>query len=162
MEWIKISISTELVRLPVDDIVFVRADGNYSDVYAFHDAKPHKMTFKLHYFDEAFRQFVLVSNGELPARFHLHGKVERRAIGRMADDTLYYIVTPHPETMWDFADALRELGFIDAIYITGGAMPTWWRTSDGKRHVIGTPASPAPRRAASHAPWLVLLRASSV
>lgn len=55
MEWIKISTSTELVRLPADDIVFVRADGNYSDVYAFHDAKPHKMTFKLHYFDEAFR-----------------------------------------------------------------------------------------------------------
>lgn len=29
-----------------------------------------------------FRQFILVSNGTIPARFMLHGKVERRAIGR--------------------------------------------------------------------------------
>jgi hypothetical protein len=28
--------------------------------------------------------------------------------------------TRNKETLWDFADALREYGFIDAIYITGG------------------------------------------
>ena len=67
-----------------------------------------------------FRQFILVSNGEIPGRFFLHGKVERRAIGRI-DDQLYFIATRHKETLWDFADALREYGFIDAIYITGGA-----------------------------------------
>ena len=54
-----------------------------------------------------FRQFILVSNGEIPGRFFLHGKVERRAIGRI-DDQLYFIATRHKETLWDFADALRE------------------------------------------------------
>lgn len=55
MEWLKISTSTELVRIQTDDIVFVRADGNYSDLYLF-NGKPHKMTFKLHFFDEAFQK----------------------------------------------------------------------------------------------------------
>ena len=83
-----------------------------------------------------FRQFILVSNGEIPGRFFLHGKVERRAIGRI-DDQLYYIATRHKETLWDFADALREYGFIDAIYITGGADYVFYRDKDGVRHDIG-------------------------
>jgi len=53
MEWLKISTSTELVRVQTDDIVFVAADGNYSDLYLF-DGKPYKMTFQLHYFYEVF------------------------------------------------------------------------------------------------------------
>ena len=40
-----------------------------------------------------FRQFILVSNGDIPGRFFLHGKVERRAIGRI-DDQLYFIAMP--------------------------------------------------------------------
>lgn len=55
MEWLKISTSTELVRIQTEDIVFVQADGNYSDMYLF-NGKPHKMTFKLHYFDEVFQK----------------------------------------------------------------------------------------------------------
>ena len=54
MEWLKISTSTELVRVQAEDIVFVSADGNYSDMYLF-DGKPYKMTFQLHYFDEVFK-----------------------------------------------------------------------------------------------------------
>lgn len=54
MEWLKISTSTELIRVLTDDIVFVSADGNYSDMYLF-DGKPYKMTFQLHYFDEVFK-----------------------------------------------------------------------------------------------------------
>lgn len=87
-----------------------------------------------------FRQFVLVSNGQLPPRFFLHGKVERRAIGRKpGNPNLFYIEAPNPETMWDFADALREYGFIDAIYITGGNVnTTYYRTAGGKGiHLIG-------------------------
>lgn len=83
-----------------------------------------------------FRQFILVSNGVLPYRFHLHGKVERRGLGRIGDK-LYYIETRHKETMWDFADALREYGFIDAIYITGGNDYCFYRTADGTTHGIG-------------------------
>lgn len=82
-----------------------------------------------------FRQFILLGNGELPENFRLHGKVERAAIGRMADGNMYYIVTRHKETMYDFADALREYGFMDAVYISGGNSYTFHRTSDGIPHI---------------------------
>ncbi len=55
MEWLKISTTTELVRVQTEDIVFVQADGNYSDLYLYH-GKPHKMTFKLHFFDDVFQK----------------------------------------------------------------------------------------------------------
>lgn len=83
-----------------------------------------------------FRQFILVSNGVLPSRFHLHGKVERRAIGRIGDN-LYYIESHGKEGMTEFADAIREYGFIDAIYITGGTDYSFYRDADGTTHDIG-------------------------
>ena len=101
-----------------------------------------------------FRQFILVSNGIIPSRFFLHGKVERRAIGRIGD-TLYYIATRHQETLWDFADALREYGFIDAIYITGGSDYSFYRTADGVRHDIGTPEDYPHEKWKGIIPWLV-------
>ena len=55
MEWLNISTSIELVRVQTDDIVFIQADENYSDVYLF-NGKPHKMTFKLKFFQDAFLQ----------------------------------------------------------------------------------------------------------
>ena len=101
-----------------------------------------------------FRQFILVSNGVIPSRFFLHGKVERRAIGRMGD-TLYYIATRHKETMWDFADALREYGFVDAIYITGGYDYGFYRTRDGVRHDIEDPSTYPHEKWKGLIPWLV-------
>lgn len=53
MEWLNISTFVELVRVQTDDIVFVQADGNYSDMYLF-NGKFHKMTFKLKFFEDAF------------------------------------------------------------------------------------------------------------
>ena len=55
MEWLRISTSTELVRVATDEIVYVRADGNYSDL-VLTNGKSRKMTFQLHYFDEVFQQ----------------------------------------------------------------------------------------------------------
>ena len=101
-----------------------------------------------------FRQFVLVSNGELPPRFYLHGKVERCAIGRIGD-RLYYITTRHKETMWSFADALREYGFIDAIYITGGYDYSFYRDRNGKRHDIHNIADYPHKKWQGITPWLV-------
>jgi hypothetical protein len=101
-----------------------------------------------------FRQFILVSNGDIPGRFFLHGKVERRAIGRI-DDQLYFIATRHKETLWDFADALREYGFIDAIYITGGADYVFYRDKDGIRHDIGNIADYPHSKWKDIIPWLV-------
>lgn len=76
MEWLKISTSTELVRVRTDDIVFVAADGNYSDMYLF-DGKPYKMTFQLHYFDEVFKtlednMFVRVGKSLIVNRNYIH------------------------------------------------------------------------------------------
>ena len=101
-----------------------------------------------------FRQFILVSNGDIPGRFFLHGKVERRAIGRV-DDQLYFIATRHKETLWDFADALREYGFIDAIYITGGTDYCFYRDKDGFRHDIGDKSDYPHTKWKGIIPWLV-------
>lgn len=105
-----------------------------------------------------FRQFILVSNGVLPPRFHLHGKVERRGLGRIGEK-LYYIETRHKETMWDFADALREYGFIDAIYITGGTDYCFYRTADGAPHSIGDRDKyPHNHKGKGLVPWMVFKR----
>jgi hypothetical protein len=101
-----------------------------------------------------FRQFILVSNGMIPSRFFLHGKVERRAIGRI-DNQLYYIATRHKETLWDFADALREYGFIDAIYITGGNDYVFYRGKDGVRQDVGNPSDYPHKKWKGVIPWLV-------
>ena len=101
-----------------------------------------------------FRQFILVSNGMIPSRFFLHGKVERRAIGRI-DDQLFYIATRHKETLWDFADALREFGFIDAIYITGGNDYVFYRDKEGIRHDLGDTSDYPHTKWKGVIPWLV-------
>ena len=102
-----------------------------------------------------FRQFILVSDGVLPAKFQLHGKVERRALARTSDDHLYYIETRHPETLWDFADALREYGFADAIYITGGKCHSFYRTPDGKPHNIGDDTLHPHKKYQKIVPWII-------
>lgn len=103
-----------------------------------------------------FRQFVLVSNGELPQRFSLHGKVERKALARTADDRLCIIATRHPETLWDFADALREYGYVDAIYLTGGNESGFYRAPDGTAYFTEKAAKYRTDKHHGVAPWLVL------
>ena len=103
-----------------------------------------------------FRQFVLVSNGELPQRFSLHGKVERKAIARTADDRICVIATRHPETLWDFADALREYGYVDAIYLTGGNESGFYRAPDGTAYFTEKAAKYRTDKHHDVAPWLVL------
>ena len=49
MEWLKIKTSTELVRVRADEIVYVRADGNYSDLMLTSGRKL-TLTFQLHFF----------------------------------------------------------------------------------------------------------------
>lgn len=102
-----------------------------------------------------FRQFILVSDGVLPGRFYLHGKVERRALARMGKK-LFYVESKGKETMWDFADALREYGFIDAIYITGGTDYCFYRTADGTTHDIGDKHKhPDGHKGKGIVPWVV-------
>lgn len=55
MEWLKISTSSMLVRVAEEEIVFVRADGNYSDL-VLTNGKTRSMPFQLHYFENAFQE----------------------------------------------------------------------------------------------------------
>ena len=103
-----------------------------------------------------FRQFMLLSNGELPQRFYLHGKVERKALARTADDRLCVIATCHPETLWDFADALREYGYVDAIYLTGGNESGFYRAPDGTAYFTKKAARYRTDKHHGVAPWLVI------
>lgn len=58
--------------------------------------------------------------------------------------------------MWDFADALREYGFIDAIYITGGTDYCFYRTADGIAHKIGDDTKYEDKhKGEGIVPWLV-------
>lgn len=82
-----------------------------------------------------FRQMVLLDDGELPRDFILRGKVERGAIATSVEGALYYVVTHGRESMYDFADALREYGFVDAVYMTGGNSYSFHRDSTGNSHV---------------------------
>ncbi|MDE6022209.1 MAG: phosphodiester glycosidase family protein [Muribaculaceae bacterium] len=81
-----------------------------------------------------FRQMVLLNDGELPRDFILRGKVERGAIVSTVDGNLYYVVTRNKESMYDFADALREYGFVDAVYMTGGNAYSFYRDAEGNSH----------------------------
>ncbi|MBR4298159.1 MAG: hypothetical protein IKT59_00410 [Bacteroidales bacterium] len=83
-----------------------------------------------------FRQMALVSAGTIcDNQFILKGKVTRCAYARDRQGSLCFIETENPETMYGFAYALIEYGFIDAIYITGGKQPDlFYRTADGTPH----------------------------
>lgn len=69
-----------------------------------------------------FRQFALVSAGQIcEEQFALKGKVTRCALARKAGSTMiWYVETIHKESLYDFAQALADYGFTDAIYLTGG------------------------------------------
>ncbi|MBR6195389.1 MAG: LytTR family transcriptional regulator DNA-binding domain-containing protein [Prevotella sp.] len=76
MEWLRISTSTEMVRVATDEIVYVRADGNYSDL-VLTNGKSRKMTFQLHFFDEVFQQlqnnmFVRVGRSLIVNKRYIH------------------------------------------------------------------------------------------
>lgn len=84
-----------------------------------------------------FRQFALVSAGQICLKqFALKGKVHRRALARKPGAaTAYYVETVNKESLYDFAEALADYGFIDAVYLTGadGTEPVY-RDADGILH----------------------------
>ena len=69
---------------------------------------------------------------------------------------LFYVESKGKEAMWDFADALLEYGFIDAIYITGGTDYCFYRTADGRAHDIGDKQKhPDGHKGKGIVPWVV-------
>ena len=55
MEWFRIKTSTLLMRVAVDEIVYVKADGNYCDLVLI-NGRSRKLTFQLHHFEENFQR----------------------------------------------------------------------------------------------------------
>lgn len=54
MEWFRIRTSTLLMRVAVDEIIYVKADGNYCDLVLV-NGRSRKMTFQLHHFEDNFK-----------------------------------------------------------------------------------------------------------
>ncbi len=54
MEWFRIRTSSLLMRVAVDEIVYVKADGNYCDLVLI-NGRSRKMTFQLHHFEDNFK-----------------------------------------------------------------------------------------------------------
>ena len=61
MEWFRIKTSSLLVRVAVDEIVYVKADGNYCDLVLI-NGRSRKMTFQLHHFEDNFK---LLKNADM-------------------------------------------------------------------------------------------------
>ncbi len=61
MERFRIKTTTLLVRVAVDEIVYVKADGNYSDLVLI-NGQSRKMTFQLQHFEKHFK---LLHNADL-------------------------------------------------------------------------------------------------
>lgn len=55
MERFIIKTSSLLMRVDIDDIVYVKADGNYCDLVLI-NGRSRKMTFQLHHFEENFKR----------------------------------------------------------------------------------------------------------
>lgn len=101
-----------------------------------------------------FRQFAIVSDGQI-GDIRLKGKTQRNALG-FKDGQLYYVETSNSESLYDFAEALCDYGFTDALYITGGKVYNYYRDSQGKRHDMNYKAKEGQTRILnSELPFLV-------
>lgn len=120
MEWLRISTSTELVRVATDEIVYVRADGNYSDL-VLTNGQRRKMTFQLHFFDEVFQQlqnnmFVRVGRSLIVNKRFIYviNLTEQQLIlsgGDLKDPIVFYgqSKTDSPQSISLAREGLRQL-----------------------------------------------------
>ena len=120
MEWLRISTSTELVRVATDEIVYVRADGNYSDLMLT-NGNSRKMTLQLHFFDEVFQQlqnnmFVRVGRSLIVNKRFIYviNLTEQQLIlsgGDMKEPIVFYgqSKTDNPQKISLAREALRQL-----------------------------------------------------
>lgn len=114
MEWLKISTSTELVRVQTEDIVFVHADGNYSEILLY-NGKKHTMTFQLHFFNECFQRlknnfFVRVGRSLIVNRNYIYqiNLTDQKMIltgGKLSEE---YIVKASKEALKDVKLLLED------------------------------------------------------
>lgn len=93
-------------------------------------------------FDEAvrqkgyfFRQYPLVDKGR-PVDNKPKGKAIRRAMGLQRGQVVL-VESRSAESFHDFAEALADLGFTDAIYLVGSTAYGWAVDEAGIRHPFG-------------------------
>ena len=72
-----------------------------------------------------FRQYPLVIDGEMQAH-RLKGKAVRRALAQLGND-FYIVMSRNRESLYDFSEALSDMGFTNALYLVGGSAYGWWR-----------------------------------
>lgn len=80
------------------------------------------------------RQYALVIDGEIQPN-QLKGKSVRRAIASQGNK-LYLVESCHRESLYDFSEALTDMGMTHAIYLTGGSSYGWYR-SGNRLHELG-------------------------
>lgn len=78
-----------------------------------------------------FRQYALVIDGEIQEN-KLKGKAMRRALAKQGED-LYIIESVNRESLYDFSEALADLGISDAIYLVGGDAYMLYRNSENEQ-----------------------------
>lgn len=127
MEWLRISTSTEHVRVQSDDIILVHADGNYSQLMLY-TGKKHTMTFQLHYFNEIFQKlknnpFIRVGRSLIVNKNYIYlvNITEQKMIltgGKLDDE--YELKASK--------DALKEL----KAQLENEALPSWLQKGDAK------------------------------
>ena len=115
-----------------------------------------------------FQQYFLVSNGVvLQENLNALGGTTRRcALGwkkktKTMPDRMFFVVSRDEVNAWDFSDALREYGFTNAIYITGGSDYCYYRDEEGTRQDIGDVAN-YPYKKWTGVPWLVFRKMKEV
>lgn len=81
------------------------------------------------------RQYALVIDGEIQAN-QLKGKSVRRAIA-CEGNKFYLVESCHRESLYDFSEALADIGMTHAIYLTGGNSYGWYRTGN-ELHELGS------------------------
>lgn len=115
-----------------------------------------------------FQQYYLVSNGVvLQENLNALGGTTRRcALGwkkktKTMPDRMFFVVSRDEVSAWDFSDALREYGFTNAIYITGGSDYCYYRDEEGTRQDIGDVAN-YPYKKWTGVPWLVFRKMKEV
>lgn len=75
-----------------------------------------------------FRQYILVLDGEIQEN-RLKGKAMRRALAQQGKD-FYIVTTRNRESLYDFSEALTDMGFTNALYLVGGISYGWYRLED--------------------------------
>ena len=120
MEWLRISTSIEMVRVATDEIIYVRADGNYSDL-VLTNGQRRKMTFQLHFFDEIFQQlqnntFVRVGRSLIVNKRYIYviNLTEQQLIlsgGAIKEPIVFYgqSKTDNPQSISLAREGLRQL-----------------------------------------------------